>query len=402
LLRVNSAGVSDTIKIMDWSSEFIDGDIPVTLAGMITNADQGVLLSWNYMEGDGTWKSAMAVTTGTSVSLISQPPILDPSDPIVPVLQAQDGSFVGTTSDGGYMIAFDGTGNVRWTVPGLYQPQIATADGGVIAQAWDWNTGHFTGPAITFDQNGNATGQLDLPTYSWFGNSYQVGSVEQVLASLLNIADSFWAFAQGNASGNGTANRPLAKTVQQLIAQSALGYVGSQNWVGLGHPACNQFVQKVLEDAGQQVPYSTNWVRRVADFFGLLHSPLYPALAGDWASRTRVLGCWHNVTFDGPPRLGGDPLPADLSKPGDIIAEAINYSNATGHVGIVVGAQQTVSADSAAACFPPNSPTETIDISDYGFRPDSWVDPYTDPQTGQPCRSNGKKSNAVVKRFVCQ
>ncbi len=404
MVRISSSGAYNDINILDWPTGSCEWDW--LNAYIITNADTGVLLTWDgmsYYQNEPAF--GMVNVTGTSVSLVNAPQVPGQYGSVVPVLQAQDGSFVGTvaTESTPYLIAFDATGNARWTVPGDYQPQIATADGGVIAQAWDPVTLDYTGPVVTFDQNGNVTGQSNVPTYSWFGNSYHLGSVEQISASLLNFADSFWAFAQGNASGNGTANRPLAKTVQQLIAQSALGYVGSLNWVGLGHPACNQFVQKVLEDAGQQVPYSTNWRRRLADYFGLLHGALYyPALAGDWASHTKVLGCWHNVTFNGPPRLGADLLPADLSKPGDIIAEAINYINASGHVGIVVGAQQTVSADSAAACFPPYSPTETIDISDYGFRPDNWVDPYSDPQTGLPCRTSGKKSSAVVKRFVCQ
>jgi hypothetical protein len=48
----------------------------------------------------------------------------------------------------------------------------------------------------------------------------------------------------------------------------------------------------------------------------------------------------------------------------------------------------------------------TIDISDYGFRSDTWMDPYTytDPITQQQvsCRSHGRKRDAVVKRFTCQ
>ena len=59
----------------------------------------------------------MATTTGTSVSLSGGPQIPDQVKSIVPVLQAQDGSFVGTVEADStqYMIAFDATGNVRWT-----------------------------------------------------------------------------------------------------------------------------------------------------------------------------------------------------------------------------------------------------------------------------------------------
>jgi len=74
---------------------------------------------------------------------------------ITPVLQAQDGTFVGTVGIGPSwaaalwnMIGFDGSGNVKWSVPND-SPQIATADGGVIGAS-----------GITYDSNGNATGRV--------------------------------------------------------------------------------------------------------------------------------------------------------------------------------------------------------------------------------------------------
>ena len=50
------------------------------------------------------------------------------------VLQAQDGSFVGTYLDGAgneYMLGHDVSGTVNWIVPN-FVPQIATAEGGAI------------------------------------------------------------------------------------------------------------------------------------------------------------------------------------------------------------------------------------------------------------------------------
>jgi hypothetical protein len=266
---------------------------------------------------------------------------------------------------------------VRWIVPSE-QPQIATADGGVIGQS-----------GITYDSNGNATGQVAMPTYSWFGNAYQVGSVDQIAASLLNFADSFWAFVQGNASRSGTANRPLAKTVQQLVAQKALGYVNSTKWVGEG-VSCNLFVKQVLEDSGQAVPLSIDWRSRARYLLGRVDTPYYPALAGEWASPSTTLGCWHNVTVPSD-RLGG--YPASMSQPGDVIGEAINHINATGHVGIVVGPEQTASADSAAACMSLGViPAEIIDITNYGFRADGAVQVNPD---GQVCSTTGWKSKLL-------
>ncbi len=144
----------------------------------------------------------MALTTGTSVSLINGSVLPGQWSNIAPALQLQDGSFVGTvyTTDGlSLMVAFDQTGNTRWTVPNE-KPQVATADGGVIGQS-----------GVTYDSNGNATGQMaNLPTYSWTGEAYQQqGSVEQISADLLfvlyDVASSCWAVAGGNYSDNATA-----------------------------------------------------------------------------------------------------------------------------------------------------------------------------------------------------
>ena len=107
----------------------------------------------------------MAITNGTSVTAITPPDIPGESGVVVPVLQAQDGSFVGTYRDSSGqtdMIAFDQSGNVRWIVPND-TPTIATDDGGVIGQS-----------GITYDQSGNATGQTNSYTQSWPGYSYQV------------------------------------------------------------------------------------------------------------------------------------------------------------------------------------------------------------------------------------
>jgi hypothetical protein len=152
----------------------------------------------------------MAVTTGTGASLTSAPVVFSSDgevDAVQPVLQAQDGSFIGTVQIGwdngplNAMADFDQSGNIRWTVPGNYQPQIATADGGLIAT-------DPSGAAYTFDQYGNATGVLSgSPTQSWFGNAYpQLGLVEQVVAQPVDVdGASFWPQAGGNPSENGTA-----------------------------------------------------------------------------------------------------------------------------------------------------------------------------------------------------
>ena len=195
VLRVNSAGASDVIQIMDWPSDFAEGcnmDI-----GMITEADTGILLTYGAYFSANDVRRYMAITTGASASVIGGPGLPGGAESFVPVLQAQDGSFVGTAWDDTWtpsMVAFDASGSVRWSVRNE-QPQIATDDGGVIGQS-----------GITYDQNGSATGQINLATYSWTGNAYQRGSVRQVLAMPLYFGVGFWPFKGANDSGNGTAH----------------------------------------------------------------------------------------------------------------------------------------------------------------------------------------------------
>jgi len=187
VLRVDSSGDYQNIDVSDYTSGGLD--FAPLFPYMITNADQGILLTWNN-GGKG-----MATITGGSLSPVSSPL----GSQFVPVLQAQDGSFVGITGQDcsvgyGGMVSFDAAGNVRWIVPNDC-PQIATADGGVIGQS-----------GITYDQNGNATGMVgSLPTYSWRGNAYQDGPVTQVAAATVDFALSFNAFLDGSPSANGTA-----------------------------------------------------------------------------------------------------------------------------------------------------------------------------------------------------
>ncbi len=194
LLQVSSSGASATMTVTSWlTPNFCD--VCLWEMNMITNADTGIVLTWTGDVGS----PGMAVTTGTSVSVVNYPSGPN-GGPVVPVLQAQDGSFIGTVGDGQYqnnLIAFDQAGNLRWSVPGNWAPQIATADGGIIA------TDYF-GNAVTFDEYGNATGQMaSLPTYSWRGLSYQDGPIQQLQVDILKLSSSFAAAAGGNLSGNG-------------------------------------------------------------------------------------------------------------------------------------------------------------------------------------------------------
>jgi len=212
VLRVDTSGAYNDIDVYDYWLPFEFG----SSFQMITNADQGVMISWNNYEPNdpndsnamGKFVPHMALVTGGSASVGSAPqvPGLDTGSAVVPVLQAQDGSYVGTFEmiEGGeersYMVGFDQSGSVRWMVEG-YTPQIATDDGGVVAT-------DDSGAAVTFDQDGNATGQIpSLPTESWIGNEYfAAGSVVLVsMPPMFPDATSYWPQVGANPSGNGTA-----------------------------------------------------------------------------------------------------------------------------------------------------------------------------------------------------
>jgi hypothetical protein len=226
LLRIDSSGAYETIRIFAWTSVInFDGPMLSTV-NMITNADQGILLSWDTWSDWWNREPHMAITTGGTASLINSP-AAGQFHYVAPALQLQDGSFVGTASvedtwDPRYMLAFDATGNLLWSVAGNYQPQIATADGGIIATTDD-------GSAVTFDQNGNATGQLAIPGNglpNWDAQIYTAGAsgVESV-AFWAELGASFATLPGGNPSGNGTyvpnfglaESHPIWKKFRQAV-----------------------------------------------------------------------------------------------------------------------------------------------------------------------------------------
>lgn len=194
---------------------------------MITNADTGALLSWE-LTADGYCRATTdGVCSGlvdakteyhlttTAASAVTANVIMDQSvagqdAAILPVLQLQDGSFVGTVMNS--MVAFDASGNTRWTVPGD-SPQIAP--GGIIGSS-----------GIIYDANGIAIGLIGpVPIYSWSGAAYEpgAGSVESFIALLLSLQQgTYCPFGGCNPSGNGTAVNqqeypPLASCTNKML-----------------------------------------------------------------------------------------------------------------------------------------------------------------------------------------
>ena len=267
VLRVGPGGDYTKIVLTDYSStsstaQGTTGFTAITsnsgyqvesIGGLITNADQGVMLSWS--EGINPYASYQFMNAGenlqtivpgvfmtkvtsmnaggiTSDAIVSQqtgiglgPAYTPPNPPIVPILQRQDGTYVGTFPSSvtigdvscvqTNMIAFNLAGSQLWIVPN-YTPQVATADDGVIANPVPLAPAPFcsgggggSSVAVTFDPNGNQTGQTaSLPTLSWTGNAYTDGPVAQVAFVPTDIATSFWGLLGGNPSSTGNAERP--------------------------------------------------------------------------------------------------------------------------------------------------------------------------------------------------
>jgi len=125
------------------------------------------------------------------------------------------------------------------------------------------------------------------------------------------------------------------------IVNAALSHVRSTDWSYFNQkdnfPArtnkCNKFVEDVLKEAGSDVP----------------------DMNGFFSYNGPTAGQWGDPNVDIP---GYDVV--TNPQPGDIIAEPHNYSDATGHVGIVTGPNETVSQSSIS---------DMVEKNDWGHRP---------------------------------
>ena len=127
-------------------------------------------------------------TTSTSTGTTSSVGHLQPA----PVLQAQDGTFVGSAINIGdwttiNLAGFNQDGTVKWLEPSNHQALLTTSDGGVAASS--------SGQYVSFDQAGNMPGQFaSLPMLSWT-QAYQnsAGSLDNVTSPNISLAATFAA-----------------------------------------------------------------------------------------------------------------------------------------------------------------------------------------------------------------
>jgi hypothetical protein len=290
---------------------------------------------------------------------------------------------------------------------------LASSGGGLVAKEADQNN---VESLVTLDSTGSPTNTVMSSkglAYSWTADWYATFAGAPQVASLagplFDIANVIWPQPLGDPSGSGAASQPIASQARVQIGATALGYVGSQNWLDDPDPSnpapnhCNIFVHDVIKQVGLTPPDSdlSSKRRRRAYLVWLVDPPFYPARAGDWANPGKILKGWKTVLV--PAGAPAGSFPADYSLPGDVIAEAIQYSDASGHVGIIVNnlQHQTASADSTTSCDFSGLPAGVITISDYGFRPDNYLRICHMP-SGDIQLTHGQKRYAVVKRFFGQ
>jgi hypothetical protein len=199
LLRLNPSGQGSSITLGQWQTPSAGPNVLPIAANLITNADQGALVSWETVTGiptaggsvlGATYSNYLTTTSGTSVVSQATTPSL-----LTPMLQAQDSTFYGIDNNNGNMVKFNQSGHEQWSVP-ADTPQIATADNGVIGIS-----------GITYDSNGNANGQISTPTQSWTANSYTDGPISQINGVPFNVATSFWPMLDANSSNSSAATQ---------------------------------------------------------------------------------------------------------------------------------------------------------------------------------------------------
>lgn len=116
----------------------------------------------------------------------------------------------------------------------------------------------------------------------------------------------------------------VSYTKKHPVVDKALESVGNTTWAvnadrspyPSGANKCNLFVYEMARAAEYDVPQRTRWS------WSKLSNVWYPPLAGEWANNSQSVGSWAPVT-------------EGEAEPGDMVAESVSYSNATGHVGVV-------------------------------------------------------------------
>ncbi|MGD0214915.1 MAG: IPT/TIG domain-containing protein [Terriglobales bacterium] len=340
VMRVGTDGSISQIDVKDWDVKYFlvpgvgyfnTGVVPSLSVHMMTNANTGTVLSWEadtqeYCAFGGSpigscnyWvlpasTFGFASTEDASLAFSLSEPGL-----VIPQLQAQDGSFFGNDRTYSNMIHFDLSGKTLWSVPGDY-PAIATADGGVIGYS-----------GITYDSNGNATGEGALPgTPSWTEQLYQTsasGSVQSFgTDSAPVLAESFWGLFDGNQSLNLAAKLqgacPDSVTISSTTNYSLKDYF-PQFKTGMGIVTAMQVNPPTNKIGGNWdlTPITESFTGRVTTCPSIIPlaktcSPGSPFIVGKYGETEfgAKFEAEHNIFYD--EHLVTNPAVSILSQPG--------------------------------------------------------------------------------------
>ena len=250
LLRVGLAGDSSEVTLEDLSSSVVGGasgffvsDSNASMPSLITNSDQGVLASYaitssastettgNTMSSSNSKSFFLATTSGPGVtSKVKMSGAPGQQDAVQPVLQRQDGNFIGTvsTTAANSMIAFTSSGSTLFTVAND-APLMVTLGGGLVGTS-----------GSTYDQNGDTNGRVTAGlTQSWAGYTYQNSPSFSLVANAAPTPDpSFAPFRHANQSANDTAKR-------QISAHLELRFGGNL------YVSANDLLQTFLDNFGE-------------------------------------------------------------------------------------------------------------------------------------------------------
>lgn len=141
----------------------------------------------------------------------------------------------------------------------------------------------------------------------------------------------------GGAAGAAAGSDPLVDSARQVVSSTEWAYDANRPPYPSGTNKCNLFVFEMANRSGRPVEMFDRWSWSNLGYVD------YPPLAGQWGDPSVTIPGWEVVT---------DP------QPGDIAAIKQNYSDASGHVGIVSGPNSTISATN-----------DQVVENDWGFRP---------------------------------
>jgi len=384
VLKVGSDGTSSDALIQQWPTttsitygrtpgnpwsytQTQSGEAPaVPYRILITNADQGAVLAWGATYASycaaGTEQGCnsnvdqkqeyhLANIPGGDVIMPEIAPNPNPAYyqwglPVEPVLQLQDGTYVGTdVYQTNYISRFDSSGRVLALNIGANFPQAATSDGNIVANS-------SAGEAIAFDPNLNILGQLGpLPIQGWMEDVYQ-GGIDQISTLPLDYASTYAATAQGSPSPSHNAIQqspyPKMKSCIQPNGSTTCPYdfllvalETLQAKVSANCPECTKYIFNKTGVASDQNQFSKFINRFPPRFFDGTRSSLRLSQICEPAAQSvpwdASYGCYAGeVGYSGPGRTIADFFKATPGLEALAVYQSANAHDPNGKKGLLV------------------------------------------------------------------